>query len=238
MKYKYLFTDLDDTLFKSSSLYKEGIKATWRYLRKHYKKELLLKDYKKEFLETRTELKAEFKHITIANQRAFLFMRLIEKLGIPFSANLVLKLHNIYWGTVNKTMKKFPNTDYVLKKVRQSGMGILAISDGPVIDRLEKLYYLKLSKYIDSLVASEEVIYTKPEPNSFELALKRSNCTKEEVIFLGDSFSADITGAKMFGIKSIWINPKNKRRPRGSQYVTDYEIKDIIEVLPILGIKE
>lgn len=235
MKYKYLFTDLDDTLFDSTSLYDGAILLSWQHLRKFYP-EIDLETFKNTFLEIRAELKETFKYKTLSHQRAILFMRLLEKFKIPFDASLLLQLYNTYWFTVNTYIQPFPYTYEVLQKVKDSGMGVLAISDGIIVDRLEKIDALKLSPYIDLLVASEEVIDTKPKSAAFELALQKSGCTKDEVIFLGDSFKADMVGGENFGIDTIWMNKDDKPIPEDMAVKPDYIIKDIQEILPILGL--
>ena len=64
MKYKYLFTDLDDTLFDSSSLYDGAIFLSWQHLRKFYSN-IDLDTFKNTFLDIRTELKEKYKYKTL-----------------------------------------------------------------------------------------------------------------------------------------------------------------------------
>ncbi|HKM20307.1 MAG TPA: HAD family hydrolase [Candidatus Dojkabacteria bacterium] len=236
MKYKYLFTDLDDTLFDSSSLYEGAVFLAWQHFRKFHP-EIDLDLFKNTFLEVRTELKEKYKYTTLSHQRAILFMRLLEKFNISFDASLVLQLHDIYWFTVNTYIQPFPHTYEVLQKVRDNGIGVLALSDGTIVDRLEKIDAVKLSPYIDLLVASEEVIDTKPKSAVFELALQKSGCEKKDVIFLGNSFKADVFGGESFGIDTIWMNKEEEPIPKDMSVTPDYIIKDIQEILPILGIE-
>ena len=236
MKYKYLFTDLDNTLIDSSRLYEGAILSAWEHLQKSHP-EISLESFKKSFLDVKTELKENFKHKTLSRQRAILFMRLLEKLKIPFDANLVLQLHDIYWSKVNTYLQAYPHTYEVLQKVRDSGMRIVVISNGTTLDKLRKIDTAKLSPYIDLLVASEEVIDTKPKSAVFELALQKSGCEKKDVIFLGNSFKADVFGGESFGIDTIWMNKEEEPIPKDMSVTPDYIIKDIQEILPILGIE-
>lgn len=232
-KYKYLFVDLDDTLFDSSSLYDQAIHMAWEELRKFYP-QITLEDFKSEFLDIRKELKEKYKYKTLSHQRALLFMKLLEHFEIPFDASLVLDLHNTYWFCVNVYIQAFPETYTVLETIKENGVGIVAISDGNMVDRLEKIDSLALCKYIDYLVCSEEVIDTKPMPKVFELALKKTGCAKNEVIFIGNSFSADVEGGKNFGIDTVWFNPKANPIPESATVKPDYEITNLNELLDIL----
>lgn len=51
----------------------------------------------------------------------------------------------------------------------------------------------------------------KPSTKGFEMALKLLNLKKEEVIMIGDQVFTDVWGANRFGIKSILVNPINKK---------------------------
>ncbi len=234
-KYKYLFVDLDDTLFDSSSLYDQAIHMAWEQLRKFHP-HISLEEFKNAFMETRSELKERYKHKTLSHQRALLFMRILERFEIPFDGSLVLDLHNTYWFCVNVYIQAFPETYTVLEKVKNSGMGVVAISDGIIVDRLEKIDSLSLCKYINYLVSSEEVIDTKPMPKVFDLALRKTGCKKEDVIFIGNSFSADVVGGKEFGIDTVWFNRHKKPIPKDSSVIPDFEIENLQELIPILEI--
>jgi HAD superfamily hydrolase (TIGR01549 family) len=234
-RYKYLLADLDDTLFDSSSLYDQAIHMAWEQLRKFYP-EITLVDFKETFLSIRKHLKEKYKYKTLSHQRALLFMKLLEHYEIPFDASLVLDLHNTYWYCVNVYIQAFPGTYKVLDKIKEAGVGLVAISDGNMVDRLEKIDALSLCKYIDYLVCSEEVIDTKPMPKVFDLALEKTGCTKDEVIFVGNSFSADVVGGENFGIDTVWFNKQKKDIPEDAVVKPNYEIQDLEEILPILGI--
>src|ERR1035437_5281357 len=99
MNYKILFTDLDDTVFDSSSLYKQAIELSWEHLRKFYN--ISLDDFQRVFLEIRTSLKTEYVHKTISHHRVVLFEKLLEYFKIPFNAGLLLEMDRTYWFCVN-----------------------------------------------------------------------------------------------------------------------------------------
>ncbi len=70
--------------------------------------------------------------------------------------------------------------------------------------RLESLDFLK---YFTHRFYSSEIGASKPSPEFFTSALNTlGNIPKDEIVFIGDSLSADIKGAEHFGIASIWFN--------------------------------
>ncbi len=235
-KYKHLFVDLDNTLFDSRSLYNEAIRMAYERLASFHPKVKYMK-FKELFLDVRQELKDKYKHKSISHNRAILFKQLTEKLDISFDAELIREMHEAYWFTVNVYIQPFPGVIETLQKIRDAGIRITAVSDGSLLSRLEKVESLRISKMIDYLIASEEVVYTKPEPAIFHLAMEKTGAKKGEVLMIGDSFSADITGGENFGIDTCWFNPEKKSQPEDTVIKPDYTITRFPQVLKVLGIK-
>ena len=233
-KYKALFVDLDDTLFDSHSLYDQAVHMSWEHFRKFYDVEF--KDYLETFLKIRSELKDQFKFKTISHHRAILFERLLEHFQIPFDADLILDLYNTYWFAVNTYIQPFPSVINTLTSIKKAHIKIVALSDGTVLSRLQKIQALKISPLIDLLVSSEETNFTKPKPDMFKLALQKADVEKDEVIFVGNSYSADVTGGDDFGITTVWFNPNKMHKPRNSDFAPDFVIKEFKEILGIMGI--
>lgn len=53
---------------------------------------------------------------------------------------------------------------------------------------------------------SEDARAYKPRKELFELALKETGLTFDEVIHIGDSISSDVNGAEALNIKALWLN--------------------------------
>ena len=51
----------------------------------------------------------------------------------------------------------------------------------------------------------------KPSTKGFKMALNLLDLKKEEVVMIGDQVFTDVWGANRFGIKSILVNPINKK---------------------------
>ncbi|MBD3280303.1 HAD-IA family hydrolase [Candidatus Dojkabacteria bacterium] len=234
MKYGFAFIDLDDTVFNSKSLYDQAIYMAWEHFRKFYE-DIDYPAFEKTFLDTRTELKEEFKHLTISHNRAILFGRLLEKFEIPFNAELIQDLYDTYWFAVNVHIQPFPGVLKTLESLKEDGVRLLALSDGSLLSRLEKINSLKMSKHFDYLVSSEEVVYTKPKPQIFELAMQKAEVQdKKEILFVGNSYSADVIGGKSFGVDTCWFNLENEKISENVKYKPDYQISDFTEILKIM----
>jgi putative hydrolase of the HAD superfamily len=99
-----------------------------------------------------------------------------------------------------------------LDKWRSQGIDLAIVSnfDSRIDDVLEAL---DLRDYFSNVTISTEVGAAKPHPKIFTDALTINICKPEEVLHIGDSFSADYQGALGVGIKAIWLNRKGKKAP-------------------------
>ena len=80
------------------------------------------------------------------------------------------------------------------------------ISNNVVGEQLDKIRTCGLETFLDTVVISEEAGVTKPDPRIFEIALARLGCEAGEVVMVGDSWAADIVGARSAGIRAVWFN--------------------------------
>jgi 2-haloacid dehalogenase len=84
-------------------------------------------------------------------------------------------------------------------------------------------------------VISEEVGAAKPHKKIFDIAFEKMDSPrKKDVLIIGDSLSSDIQGGNNYGIDSCWFNAR--RRPRDGDVEIQHEIKDLRELLDLVGL--
>lgn len=66
---------------------------------------------------------------------------------------------------------------------------------------------------------SEDARAYKPRKELFELALKETGLSTDEVIHIGDSISSDVKGAAALNIKTLWLNRFGKDVPDGVESI-------------------
>ena len=78
----------------------------------------------------------------------------------------------------------------------------------------KKFRMLGLDRYIapEMLIVSGEIGVSKPDPGIFRAAQERIDLTLEDLWMVGDSYRADICGAKHCGWHTLWINC-NEEKP-------------------------
>lgn len=73
---------------------------------------------------------------------------------------------------------------------------------------------------------SENARSYKPRKEIFELALKTTGLKPEEVVYIGDSVTSDVNGAKAAGISAIWLNRFGKVNLHNL-----FEVRDLLKFL-------
>jgi putative hydrolase of the HAD superfamily len=106
------------------------------------------------------------------------------------------------------------------------------ISNGFVEVQYKKLKSCRIEHYFSHVVLSEQAGALKPDREIFNYALQLNQASPEEAIMIGDSFSADIEGAKNAGIDQIYLQRNNLLSYTGQQ--ATFIIKSLQEVFSIL----
>jgi len=90
-----------------------------------------------------------------------------------------------------------------------------------------------ITKYFDALTISGEVGWRKPSPKIFKKALQALKVKASETVFIGDSPSHDIEGAKKSGMKAILIKKAsaNEDEELGNSDRRVYELKELQKVV-------
>ena len=145
---------------------------------------------------------------------------------------MAIEAADIYSQERKATYCLFPDVDEVLNLLyRRFILGV--ITNGPNTQR-EKIDTTNLADYMDVVIISGEVGVGKPDPGIFTRALTPVQVSPREAIYVGDSLTWDIPGAKNAGLYSVWINRKRVRRPHDATQ-PDVEITTLRELIPILG---
>jgi len=90
---------------------------------------------------------------------------------------------------------------------------IYVVSNIDRADIMEAISYHGLNSA--GVFTSEDARSYKPRKELFELALKSTGLSPEEVVHIGDSLSSDVKGAATVGIDAIWINRGGRTVPEG-----------------------
>jgi HAD superfamily hydrolase (TIGR01509 family) len=90
-----------------------------------------------------------------------------------------------------------------------------------------------LTGFFEAIVISEDFGQRKPHPAIFEAALRTLEVAAEDALFIGDSLTDDVTGARNAGLAVAWINAKHDPLPPDA-HAPDYVVAELSDLLALL----
>ncbi len=153
--------------------------------------------------------------------------------GWELSEDTKVEALKVYYRDIFAQRKVYPQAIPTLQKLKEAGikLGLVSNTTNPgFIKNLEREQF-GLAPYFDFAIYSSEVPFRKPHPSIFYLAQKRMDFVPEKILFVGDSYEADIVGAHEVGMATAWLNRENREQPAGP--IPDYQLAELDELLTI-----
>lgn len=79
------------------------------------------------------------------------------------------------------------------------------ITNGFLETQQKKIEYMGLGRFSSRFIISEEIGVMKPHPKVFDAATERAGTVREQILYVGDSYSSDITGGRNAGWQTAWF---------------------------------
>jgi len=129
------------------------------------------------------------------------------------------------WEPLFKGLKLFPHVTATLSALREAGLPLGLLSDFPPET---KLRYLELDGYFDTVLGSEACGRLKPDPLPFETLARELGCEAGEILYVGNSISYDVEGARAAGMQTALVSGALVRRlsPRVRASNADFIFSD------------
>jgi YjjG family noncanonical pyrimidine nucleotidase len=158
--------------------------------------------------------------LDIDDARVERFRRLFAAAGVTADENLAASAAAAYRTAYLAARQPVAGAPALVAALRpRVRLGV--VSNNLLQEQQEKMRQCGLADYIDALVVSEEVGVAKPDPMIFRHALERLGCGPDETVMIGDSWTADVEGARSAGIRAIWFNRAGDARPAAAADVTE-----------------
>ena len=200
---KGVLIDLDDTLysFEDANLYA---------LHKVHNRvqsvlPLSFDDFYRLYKQQWTRLFADLGTVPSAHCRYTMFQRLIESQHIEKPYLWGQKLEKTYFKYLLKGIKPDPHAVAFLKSCKHRLIPVCLVTDLFAGIQVQKLNRLKLTRYIDYVVANDEVGIDKPHAGMFLHALEKIKVAPKDAVMIGDNFEKDIQGAQALGIRAYQV---------------------------------
>ncbi len=159
------------------------------------------------------------------------FRRLLQVAGErqPEDATIAA-LASSYRDTYRTARRPIRGAAALLAAIRRHArVGI--VSNNLAEEQREKLRTCGLDQLVDTLVVSEEAGVSKPDPAIFLLALERLGARPAETVMVGDSWPADVAGARAAGLRAIWFNPSATPAPEGASSVRELRALEPVDAV-------
>jgi len=231
MKKAILF-DLDNTLYDYNPAQEAGLLGAKKILKKEIN--LPYKKFDKLYSISKKEIYRELSGTASAHNKVLHFQRLIEKTHNTVDPRIVLQLYDAYWNNFFKKMKLREGAIKTLKELKEKGLKIAIVSDLTTHIQLRKLKKLKIDKYVDILVTSEEAGSEKPHAIMFLLTLNKLDLKPSDVFFVGDDLVRDMEGANSVGIDSVLITKSKINLLKTDFRKPNFKIKNVIDLIELL----
>jgi HAD superfamily hydrolase (TIGR01549 family) len=172
--------------------------------------------------------------VPVAVARIERFRRLLESAGVRDQGDTASELATLYRETYQTRRRAVAGAAALMSAVRRHAR-IAIVSNNVLDEQQEKLFVCRLEQFVDELVVSGEVGVSKPDPVIFQTAMHRLGVIAAETVMVGDSWIADVEGARAVGIRAIWFNPSGSAPPYAAAQVEQLQsLEPADEVLKII----
>jgi putative hydrolase of the HAD superfamily len=207
--------DLDDTLFDHRHSTREALAAIHPLLPGVSSLPLSVFEERHALVLEELHLKVLAGDLTVDAARLERFRRLAHGAGGNIEDAVLDSLAVRYRQHYLDSRRSVPGVIDVLAALKPH-VKIAVISNNVVAEQIDKMAVCGLRGYVDVAVISEEVGIAKPHARIFEIALERLGVRTADALMVGDSWHADILGARAAGLRAVWFNPRLRAAPDGS----------------------
>ena len=224
---KAVFTDIDNTLLdfrKNSAL---TVRSCLEMFGLEYTDEIF-----DTFYEVNNLLWKKIENGSLTKERLHLIRwnTIFSKLGIDLDG---IEFEKHFVKGLEEYAEPVDNALEVLRYL-SSKYPVYAASNASRLQQDKRLKTAGMSQYIKKVFSSEEIGFQKPDKRFFEECVSRvpGGISNGEIIMIGDSLTADISGGINSGMKTCWFNLFGAELPRDIK--PDYIISDLREICQIL----
>lgn len=160
-----------------------------------------------DFLATYRRIRKEL-HDRSDFSRKSLWQEVYHFYGLKPDARLLETWETDYWEAVKANTSLFPETVSVLKRLSSKyQLGMITNTQGQQRSGTHRIsQFPELETYFEVIiVAGENGIPPKPDPEPFRLCLRELNLKPSESVYVGDDYRIDVCGAKGAGLHAVWL---------------------------------
>ncbi len=154
------------------------------------------------YRQSKAEVINGFTGYSIRNDREKWYHNTLKKLVI--SNVTAEQASDFYWRVVLDNMEPYPDLNLVIETLAKK-YKLYVLTDELFDIQIKKLNRLGLTDYFSEIVSSEIIGKTKPNVQLFDYIIKLIDKSVRNIAMVGDNPIADVKGANLAGIHSVWL---------------------------------
>lgn len=222
---KVVLLDIDDTLLDFHKGAEQAIKNTCLQYGVPYSEQML-----SIFFETNTRLWSQIEKETLTKPELYeiRWPSIFSRLGIDCNGRA---FEESYRQTLKSIAIPVDGAIDMLCELSKS-FRVFAASNASYDMQIARLTNARMLQYFEAVFVSENLGHVKPSREFFECCMKNiGDYRKDEVVMVGDSLSADISGGKAFGIKTCHFDRGYLKEKSVVPDVTVTKLSDVKKAL-------
>ena len=206
MRFKNLFFDLDDTLWAFSENARDTFSEVYtgfrldRYFNSFEHFYTLYKEKNAELWKLYQAGEIEKKDL---NRTRFYYP--LEAVGVT-DEKLAESYSAYFFDHISLKTKLMPDAEEVLEYLKGRGYRMFVLSNGFRNLQYQKMESSGLGRYFGKVVLSDDLGVLKPNPALFRFALSATQSDLRDSLMVGDSWDADVVGARDAGMAQVYFN--------------------------------
>jgi HAD superfamily hydrolase (TIGR01549 family) len=173
--------------------------------------------------------------ITVEQSREERMLRLFAGCGVTITRTEALEHISRFRAAYQESRRPVPGAIPLLERLHTL-VTVGIVSNNLTEEQEGKLRHTGMDHLIDVLVTSESAGAIKPEPGIFEEAIRQAGCRPAEAVMVGDSWEADIVGARDAGLRAVWFNRYRRPCPDPSMAAEIESFEPVETTLSIVGV--
>ena len=221
--YDIFLFDADNTLYDYDKAEAHALKTMFDYCGFNY-----TENVRTEYRKINHPLWERFSKGEISKEdiQAIRFSRLFERVGVQYDA---ADFNDKYIYELGKCAFLIEGAEEVCRAIMSQGKQIFIVTNGVLATQESRLKHSSIKGYISGSFVSEHIGFQKPDRQYFDYVFANiPQVSKDRIIIVGDSLSADIAGGIAAGIDSCWFNID--RIENKTDIIPTYEIRTLSEL--------
>ncbi|MGL4289432.1 MAG: HAD family hydrolase [Phreatobacter sp.] len=223
-----VFFDLDDTLYEYPVAHEAAMAAVDDKVRGLLK--ISSRQLHDAYARARDEVKKRLGATASGHSRLLYIQRMLESLGLRNQVLLFLDLEQTYWRTFLSRCSLHPHVDEVLTTLHSRNVKIVIVTDLTAQIQFRKIAHLRLDRYVDSVVTSEEAGCDKIGLKPFELAIEKLALDRQARIWVIGDDVGDMAAANLGRPVALIqkVNPAGRHLQCDASFTTFDQLLELV----------